>query len=116
MHQAAGDLSPTRPSSVKVGLTLPQFRHDAGPALETAEQAEAAGLDGVFVFDHLWPLGQPSRPALHGVTLAAALLTRTERLTVGTLVARVGLLPDAVLADEFVTLARIGGRRLVAGL
>lgn len=101
---------------MKVGLTLPQFRHEAEPALATAARAEAAGLDGVFVFDHLWPLGQPTTPALHGITLAGALLASTERITVGTLVARVGLLPNAVLANQFATLSRIGGHRLVAGV
>lgn len=101
---------------MKVGVTLPQFRHEAEPALATAAQAEAAGLDGVFVFDHLWPLGSPARPALHGATLAAALLVSTERVAVGTLVARVGLLPDAVLVHSFATLARIAGDRLVAGV
>lgn len=101
---------------MKVGLTLPQFRHEAEPALETAGQAEAVGLDGVFVFDHLWPLGQPTRPALHGHTLAGALLAGTGRIAVGTLVARVGLLPNAVLANQFATLFRIGGSRLVAGV
>jgi alkanesulfonate monooxygenase SsuD/methylene tetrahydromethanopterin reductase-like flavin-dependent oxidoreductase (luciferase family) len=101
---------------VRVGCTLPQFRHEAEPSLETAVQAEAVGLDGVFAFDHLWPLGQPERPALHGLTLAAAVLASTSRLTVGTLVARVGVLPDAVLANQLATLARMAGGRLVAGL
>ncbi|MGI8686784.1 MAG: LLM class flavin-dependent oxidoreductase [Acidimicrobiales bacterium] len=101
---------------MKVGLTLPQFRHEAGPALATARQAEAAGLDGVFAFDHSWPLGRPDRPALHGHTLVGALLAETERISVGTLVARVGLLPNAVLANQFATLARMAGDRLVAGL
>lgn len=101
---------------MKVGLTLPQFRAEAGPALDTARQAEAAGLDGVFVFDHLWPLGRPDRPALHGPTLAAALIATTGRLAVGTLVARVGVLPNAVLASTFASLHRMAGDRLVAGL
>ena len=101
---------------MKVGVTLPQFRDDAGPALDTASRAEAAGLDGVFVFDHLWPLGQPERPALAGLPLAAALATHTESLSVGTLVARVGVVPDAVLAHAMATLSRIAGPRLVAGL
>lgn len=101
---------------MKVGVTLPQFRHQAGPALDTARRAEAAGLDGVFVFDHLWPLGRPDRPALHCFTLVAALIAETERLSVGTLVARVGVLPDAVLAHTFATLHRMAGDRLVAGL
>ena len=101
---------------MKVGLTLPQFRHEAGPVIDTARRAEQAGLDGVFVFDHLWPLGRPDRPALHGPTLAAALLAETDRLHVGTLVARVGLLPDAVLVHALVTLHRMGGDRFIAGL
>lgn len=101
---------------MKVGLTLPQFRADAGPALDTAAQAQAAGLDGVFVFDHMWPLGRPDRPALHGPTLAAALIATTERMVVGTLVARVGVLPNAVLDNIFASLHRMAGDRLVAGL
>lgn len=101
---------------MKVGLTLPQFRSGSEPALETAARAEAVGLDGVFVFDHLWPLGRPDRPALHGLTLVAALLAATDRVTVGTLVARVGLLPDAVLANTFASLHRMAGDRLVAGV
>lgn len=101
---------------MKVGLTLPQFRAEAEPALDTAAQAEGAGLDGVFVFDHLWPLGRPDRPALHGMMLAAALIASTERVTVGTLVARVGLLPNAVLATTVASLHRMAGDRLVAGL
>lgn len=101
---------------MKVGITLPQFRHDADAAIETAVSAEEAGLDGVFVFDHLWPIGRPDRPALSGLVLAAALAGETRRVAVGTLVARVGVLPDAVLVSTFATLSRMAGDRLVAGL
>lgn len=101
---------------MKVGITLPQFRDDAEPAFEVAKRAEQAGLDGVFVFDHLWPIGRPDRPALHGPTLLAALAAETERVAVGTLVARVGLVPDAVLEHQFATVQRIVGDRLIAGL
>ena len=101
---------------MRVGITLPQFREDPGPALDTARRAEAAGLDGVFVFDHLWPLGQPSRPALAGLPLAAAVAAETRSMAVGTLVARVGVLPDAVLAHTLASLARIADGRFIAGL
>ncbi|MFP5377602.1 MAG: LLM class flavin-dependent oxidoreductase [Acidimicrobiia bacterium] len=101
---------------MRVGITLPQFRDDAAPAVDAARRAEEAGLDGVFVFDHLWPLGQPSRPALAGLPLAAALAAETTTVAVGTLVARVGVAPDAVLAHALSSLARIAGPRLVAGL
>jgi len=101
---------------LRVGVTLPQFRHDAQPALDVARRAESAGLDGVFVFDHLWPLGQPDRPALHWLGLLGALAVETERVTLGPLVARVGLVPDAVLVHSLVTLQAMVGRRLVAAL
>lgn len=97
-------------------MTLPQFRHDAEAAVEVARRAEASGLDGVFVFDHLWPLGQRLRPALHSLTLLGALAAETERVTLGPLVARVGLVPDALLVHGLSTLHRILGDRLITTL
>jgi alkanesulfonate monooxygenase SsuD/methylene tetrahydromethanopterin reductase-like flavin-dependent oxidoreductase (luciferase family) len=101
---------------LRVGITLPQFRDDAESALATARAAEAAGLDGVFVFDHLWPLGQPDRPALHSLVLLGALAAETERVTLGPLVARVGLLPNAVLVHALASLHRMVGPRLLVTL
>ena len=101
---------------MKIGISLPQFRHDAEAAVEVARRAEATGLDGVFVFDHLWPMGQRMRPALHGTTLLGALAAETDRVVLGTLVARVGLVPDAVLVHTLVTLHRMIGGRLIAAL
>ena len=73
---------------MRVGVTLPQFRHDAEAAIAVARRAEAVGIDGVFVFDHLWPLGQRMRPALHSLTLLGALAAETETVSMGPLVAR----------------------------
>jgi alkanesulfonate monooxygenase SsuD/methylene tetrahydromethanopterin reductase-like flavin-dependent oxidoreductase (luciferase family) len=101
---------------VRVGITLPQFRHDAEAAVAVARRAEEAGVDGVFVFDHLWPLGQRMRPALHAVTLLGALAAETRRVALGPLVARVGLVPDAVLVHALVSLHHASGGRLIAGL
>lgn len=101
---------------MKVGISLPQFRADAEAAIVTARAAEAAGLDGVFVFDHLWPLGQPDRPVLQSWALLGALAVETERVDVGPLVARVGLVPEAVLHHQFETLHRMVGARLVGGV
>jgi alkanesulfonate monooxygenase SsuD/methylene tetrahydromethanopterin reductase-like flavin-dependent oxidoreductase (luciferase family) len=101
---------------MRVGVTVPQFRHDVESALEVARRAEAAGLDGVFVFDHLWPLGQPTRPALHSTTLLGALTAETRRMTLGPLVARVGLVPDALLVNQLLTLRRMAGDRFVAAM
>jgi alkanesulfonate monooxygenase SsuD/methylene tetrahydromethanopterin reductase-like flavin-dependent oxidoreductase (luciferase family) len=101
---------------MRLGVTLPQFRSEPDAALAVARTAEDAGLDGVFVFDHLWPLGQPHRPALHSYELLGAIAAETSSISVGTLVARVGLLPDAVFLHALLTLHQIAGDRLVAGL
>lgn len=92
---------------MRIGVSLPQFREDAEAALAVARRAEAAGLDGVFVFDHMWPLGRPDRPALQSTVLLGALAAETERIVLGPLVARVGMVPDAVLVHQLVTLARM---------
>jgi alkanesulfonate monooxygenase SsuD/methylene tetrahydromethanopterin reductase-like flavin-dependent oxidoreductase (luciferase family) len=101
---------------VRVGLTLPQFRDDAEEALATARRVEAWGLDGVFVFDHLFPLGRPDGPALQSRVLLGALAVETSRVVLGPLVARVSLVPDAVLTHEMETLSRMLGDRLIVGL
>jgi alkanesulfonate monooxygenase SsuD/methylene tetrahydromethanopterin reductase-like flavin-dependent oxidoreductase (luciferase family) len=101
---------------MKVGVTLPQFADEADSALEAARQVEALGIDGVFCFDHLWPMGQPGRPALASVPLLGALAAATTTIAIGTLVARVGLLPDDVLVSVLSSLSTLSGGRLIAGL
>jgi alkanesulfonate monooxygenase SsuD/methylene tetrahydromethanopterin reductase-like flavin-dependent oxidoreductase (luciferase family) len=101
---------------MKIGITLPQFRDEAGSAIEAARQAEDLGLDGVFCFDHLWPMGQPDRPALSMAPLLGALAASTSTISVGALVARVGLVPDGVLVAAMSSLATISGGRMIAGI
>ena len=101
--------------TIRVGVTLPTFREDAA-ALGFARDAEAAGLDGVFVFDHLWPMGRPDRPALAAFPLLGAVAAVTDRVVLGPLVARVGLVPDDVMVHRFLALAGLAPGRVVAGL
>ena len=100
---------------MRVGVTLPTFRDDA-VALEAARRAEELGLDGVFVFDHLWPAGSPERPALSAFPVLGAIAASTRRVAFGPLVARVGLAPDAVLVAELLSLEKMAPGRLIAGL
>ena len=60
---------------MRVGVTLPTFRDDT-LALDVARRAEELGLDGVFVFDHLWPMGAPERPALSAFPMLGAIAPR----------------------------------------
>ena len=101
---------------MKVGITLPQFRDSADEALDAARRAEALGIDGVFVFDHLWPMGQPGRPALSSGPLLGALAAVTSTVRLGTLVARIGLVPDDVLIEVLCGVDSLSGGRLVAGI
>jgi alkanesulfonate monooxygenase SsuD/methylene tetrahydromethanopterin reductase-like flavin-dependent oxidoreductase (luciferase family) len=101
---------------MRVGVILPTFNADATSALAAAQEAERVGLHGVFAYGHLWPMGRPGRPALAPLPVLAAIAMRTEAISVGTLVARVGITSDEVLVEELLTLDAVSGGRLVAGL
>jgi alkanesulfonate monooxygenase SsuD/methylene tetrahydromethanopterin reductase-like flavin-dependent oxidoreductase (luciferase family) len=96
---------------VKLGITLPSFRDRAQPALAVARQAEAAGLDGVFAYDHLFRRNAEGerRPSLELFTVMGAVAAVTERVAIGSLVARATLRPPATLAHAFDTVARLAG-------
>jgi len=103
---------------VRVGLTLPSFRDEIVPLLDVAEAAEAAALDAVFAYDHLFRYGSDGavRPALELGAVLGALAAGTSRIAIGALVARATLRPPAVLANEFDTARRIAGDRVIAGI
>jgi alkanesulfonate monooxygenase SsuD/methylene tetrahydromethanopterin reductase-like flavin-dependent oxidoreductase (luciferase family) len=96
---------------IKLGITLPSFRESPEPAIEVARRSEAAGLDAVFAFDHLFR-SAPSglRPAIEGFA------AETERISLGPLVARATLRPPATLAHIFDTVQRVSGGRLIAAI
>ncbi len=58
---------------MRTGVVLPTFRETPDEAFAAAAQAVAAGVDGVFCYDHIWPLGQPHRPALAPFPVLGAL-------------------------------------------
>ena len=101
---------------MRLGVLLPTFEAGAEKAMLAAHAARAAGLDGVFAYDHLWPMGSPRRPALAPFPVLAAVATRYEDLVVGTLVARVGLVSTEHLVTEFATLNALAPGRVIAAL
>jgi len=56
-HPRPGPLGVT----VNIGITLPSFVDDPEIPIAVAHAAEAADLDGVFVYDHLWRGDAPNR-------------------------------------------------------
>jgi alkanesulfonate monooxygenase SsuD/methylene tetrahydromethanopterin reductase-like flavin-dependent oxidoreductase (luciferase family) len=77
------------------------------------------------VFDHFWPVGAPTRPALECWTLLAAVAAATrppagerERpgFRVGTLVTRAGLRAPALVARMAATVGQVAGAPPVVGI
>jgi alkanesulfonate monooxygenase SsuD/methylene tetrahydromethanopterin reductase-like flavin-dependent oxidoreductase (luciferase family) len=101
---------------VKLGVLLPTFRDDGEDALALASEVERAGLDGVFAFDHLWPMGSPQRPSLAPFPVLGAIASRCSSLYLGPLVARVGLVGTSKLVEQFTTLAALAPGRVIAAL
>jgi len=104
--------------SARVGLALPSFVDDPEVPLEVARAAEEAGLDGVFVYDHLFRRARDGtrRPALDGVALLGAVAGATRRITVGTLVLRAWLRPAATAGAVVATAARLAPGRVIAAI
>jgi alkanesulfonate monooxygenase SsuD/methylene tetrahydromethanopterin reductase-like flavin-dependent oxidoreductase (luciferase family) len=104
--------------SVRVGIALPSFVDDPEIPLRVARAAEAAGVDGVFVYDHLFRRGADGarRPSLDGVALLGAVAAATSRLTIGALVFRAWLRPAASLASAVATAARLAPGRVTTGI
>jgi alkanesulfonate monooxygenase SsuD/methylene tetrahydromethanopterin reductase-like flavin-dependent oxidoreductase (luciferase family) len=108
----------TRPC--KVGVQLPEVeRFVPWPEyLDLARRAEDAGLDSVWVGDHLLydlPDGSTRGPYEAWTTLAA-IAAVTQRVEIGPLVASTSFHAPAMLAKQAATVDAISGGRLVAGL
>ena len=109
---------------MKIGLLVPLAEDEHGRALPwtdlraRAEQAEAAGLDSIWVYDHLlhrFP-GKPAVGFWEAWTALSALAAATSRVELGTSVLCAGFRNPAVLAKMATTLDEVSGGRLILGL
>ncbi|MCL4434102.1 MAG: LLM class flavin-dependent oxidoreductase [Actinobacteria bacterium] len=106
---------------MRLGIMLPTFQDSYSRVLDTARYAEECNLDGAFCYDHIWPIGHPGEPAFSCFPLLGAIAASTSRLTIGTLVARVGLYAGVVqgtdmLIHSFEALHAIAPGRVIAGI
>lgn len=102
--------------SPRVSVTLPQFHHEPAPMLDAARRAEDLGFDGVYIFDHLFPLGSPDRPIFEGFVALGAVAAVTSKITIGTLVVRAPIRPAWTTAKAAWSAQAISGGRLTLGL
>ena len=84
--------------------------------LKASRRAEELGFDGVYVFDHLFPLGNPDRPIFEGFVALGAVAAATNRITIGTLVVRAPIRPAWTTAKAAWSAQAISGGRLTLGL
>lgn len=102
---------------MRSAVWLPLFDDLADPlaAARIAAQAEEAGWDGVFVWDHLrW--NEPVRAVADPWITLAAIATATERVRIGPMVTPLARRRPAKVARETATLDRLSAGRLTLGV
>ncbi len=85
---------------------------------ELAQAAERAGLDSIWLCDHLlfrFP-GQEEKGIWEIFTMLSALAATTTRITLGTIVVCTSFRPPALVAKMADTIDEISGGRLILGL
>lgn len=100
---------------MRFGLSIPPFT-DADTVLGLAVDAEAAGWDGVFLWDHMqWDTDL--RLDVHDPwVLLGAIAARTERVRLGPLVTPLARRRPWVVAKQVTTLDHLSGGRAVLGV
>jgi alkanesulfonate monooxygenase SsuD/methylene tetrahydromethanopterin reductase-like flavin-dependent oxidoreductase (luciferase family) len=109
---------------VRIGIVLPIAEADGEHGTpsyafirDIAAGAEAAGLDSVWVFDHLLFRSDGKTEGIHECwTLLSAIADATERVELGTIVMCTSFRNPALLAKMAATLDHISNGRLVLGV
>jgi F420-dependent oxidoreductase-like protein len=113
---------------MRIGLQLPSFSFPGGtpelrPRLtEIAQAAEAAGVESLWVMDHLFQLpedtgwGGPEEPMLEAYATLGFLAGLTSRMRLGALVGGVMLRSPGLLVKSATTVDVLSGGRLTFGI
>jgi len=109
---------------MRIGIVLPIAEEDGEPGVPDypairamAVGAEAAGLDSVWVFDHLLFRFDGETTGIHECwTILAAIAEATRHVELGTLVMCTGFRNAALLAKMAATLDHVSAGRLILGI
>ncbi|MFF7244452.1 LLM class flavin-dependent oxidoreductase [Embleya sp. NPDC008237] len=103
---------------LRSALWLPLFDDLADPRVvaRLAAEAEEAGWDGCFVWDHLCLQAPPVRQVADPWIALTAIATATERLRLGPMVSPLARRRPAKVARETATLDRLSNGRLTLGV
>lgn len=109
---------------MKIGLMMPLGERETEPSplpysalREMALRAEAAGLDSLWVADHLLFRGDDGTYGIHEAwTMLTAFAALTSRVAVGTLVLALPFRNPGVTAKMAAALDEVSGGRLILGI
>ncbi len=103
---------------MRIGLNMPNFAEFADPAeaVTLAREVEAAGWDGLFVWDHINFFGETPVPMADPFILLAAIAQATERIAIGPMVTPLPRRRPWVLARQTATLDVLSRGRLMLGV
>ena len=110
---------------MKIGLQVPSFTWPGGdsaigPTLaRVTETADAAGLDSLWVMDHLYQIrgvGRPEEPMLEGWTALGYMAAHSKKATLGLLVGGIHYRLPGIWAKAATTLDVLSGGRAYLGI
>lgn len=103
---------------MRAALSVPNFGDYGDPAvlIELSKDAEVAGWDGFFLWDHLRIFSDFAVPVIDPWVVLGAIATATETIRIGPMVTPISRRRPHKLARETVTLDHLSGGRLVFGV
>jgi alkanesulfonate monooxygenase SsuD/methylene tetrahydromethanopterin reductase-like flavin-dependent oxidoreductase (luciferase family) len=103
---------------MRYSVSMPNFADygDLHTLVELAREAEAAGWDGFFLWDHMIFWRDLPMPIVDPWVALAAIAVGTERISVGPMVTPVARRRPWKLARETVSLDHLSGGRLILGV